>query len=767
MTNGRTDQLNAFITLLTNSVAAPDLTITVDNAPVLALPYYLVIDPLTASREYVLVTGAAGNVLTVTRSLSGTGSTTHLAGEPVVIAPMAQHFEDLWDVVDSVGGSIDHADLANVLPEQHHTKYTDGEAIAAVGPHTTLHSDLTDVAALPDAHHTRYTDPEAVSAVAAADVYVQLIGDTMGGLLILSGDPVVDLGAATKQYVDSVPIPGSLGQFALDAGTADSRPGAGLFRRNNPVPASVTFLFFDFIDDNGVDLRDETLNFKAGSVVYVTTTDGLVTEAYNVVVDAVDATTYSRVGVTFNQQVGTIAALDVCTFSIFGGGLADATYLRRDGANSPTAIIPWAGFRISGLGPGQTGTDAANLDNIDTKITTHGNIVDVHHARYTDGEADSRVTIGIDAHKADIIDPHAAAGYLTSTSADLLYVRLGGDTMTGLLVLSDDPAVDLGAATKRYVDANHIIQTTEPVSPQIGDIWVNEDTPIVGTFLLLTGGTLSGALEVQANLHISGGNDLLADGNIFQGVGFPVTPWSGATGVMLGALGSVGTQGSFGVDLAGNWSRTTTGRASLNANGQSGATNIQLLPDGRIIFGADAVYGAVNAPTTRFEIQEGLIRSHVNHRFQDGDISTPSITFQSNTGSGWRLRSGDQVAASVGGGDRMWIANDGVYIRVFQSSGGPADVEFNGSGRLDQVSSARRFKKDIEPLAAGLVDIVLEPVTFTWKDTDKKYIGFIADDLADQDERMAKFSDKGLIGNYDIRAIVAILAAKVNRLEAT
>ena len=38
----------------------------------------------------------------------------------------------------------------------------------------------------------------------ALDAKVAKAGDTMTGLLILSGDPVADLGAATKQYVDAI-----------------------------------------------------------------------------------------------------------------------------------------------------------------------------------------------------------------------------------------------------------------------------------------------------------------------------------------------------------------------------------------------------------------------------------------------------------------------------------------------------------------------------------------------------------------------------------
>ncbi len=494
MGNGRTDQLNAFITLLTNAVAAPDLTITVDTAPVLALPYYLVLDPLTPQREYVLVTGAVGSVLTVTRNLSGTGSSTHIAGEPVVMAPMAQHFEDIWDILETLGGQIDHTELTGVVTDQHHTKYTDLEAIAAVGPHTTLHTDLSDVAALPDAHHTRYTDPEAVSAVAADDAYVQLLGDTMTGLLILSGDPANVLGAATKQYVDGA-VPGESSAYQLDAGTADSRPGAGLWRRNNAVPASVTFIYWDYITSTGIDFRDELLNLGVGQTLYITSFDGLITEAYNVTVDAVDATDYARIAVTFNQQNGVLPVGEFTTFKRSGVGLGDATYLRRDGGNAPTANIPFGLNKITGLGLGADGADAANLDNIDALIVVHANLSGAHPLRYTDAEA------------------------IAAAATDTTFLALAGGTMAGNLTLATDPTLDLHAATKKYVDdnlspADHFTQVPAPLAPTIGTVWVNPDEPPEGVSLLLDGTLPMEGELLLGNNPISGVLDPTAAGDV-------------------------------------------------------------------------------------------------------------------------------------------------------------------------------------------------------------------------------------------------------------
>lgn len=49
----------------------------------------------------------------------------------------------------------------------------------------------------------QYVDAETTARIAGDNARVLKAGDTMTGLLILSGDPVTNLGAATKQYVDS------------------------------------------------------------------------------------------------------------------------------------------------------------------------------------------------------------------------------------------------------------------------------------------------------------------------------------------------------------------------------------------------------------------------------------------------------------------------------------------------------------------------------------------------------------------------------------
>ena len=65
-------------------------------------------------------------------------------------------------------GVTDHDALDGVTSSQHHVRYSDNEAIAAVGPHFSgLHSDLTDLT--PDNHHPELHDLDSHVDVAADD----------------------------------------------------------------------------------------------------------------------------------------------------------------------------------------------------------------------------------------------------------------------------------------------------------------------------------------------------------------------------------------------------------------------------------------------------------------------------------------------------------------------------------------------------------------------------------------------------------------------
>lgn len=120
---------------------------------------------------------------------------------------------------------------------------------------------------------------------------------------------------------------------------------------------------------------------------------------------------------------------------------------------------------------------------------------------------------------------------------------------------------------------------------------------------------------------------------------------------------------------------------------------------------------------------------------------------------------------------RFWVAPVAVDVRLQGAASFATTATANmaipdlGNGLIRIATSARRFKSNIED-APQLADIVLEPKTFYREDDDRELSGFIAEDLADQDERLALYDDDGEVINFSDRGVLAILAAKVNALEA-
>ena len=102
---------NAFETTLSSQLGASDLTVNVASTTGLASPCYIVIEPDSATqREYIFIdsTVASTSFTTTTadnRYLSGSAAgsgLTHPSGSKVRVAPMKQHFEDIFDALGKV-----------------------------------------------------------------------------------------------------------------------------------------------------------------------------------------------------------------------------------------------------------------------------------------------------------------------------------------------------------------------------------------------------------------------------------------------------------------------------------------------------------------------------------------------------------------------------------------------------------------------------------------------------------------------------------------
>ena len=276
-----------------------------------------------------------------------------------------------------------------------------------------LTADLSDgyVDLINSKASTTYVDAYGVTLNTAINTKVSKSGDVMTGLLILSADPVANLGAATKQYVDAAAGATTL-QGAYDGGATievvDGTPvqiysdaGADgyslLVERVGNVQSDA--MYIDSYGDNGAIYVTASQGMSVNTPGNVIVSAGADPALPDAEVNVNQSPTSSTVGISLLTRYGDITIEAADDFSILSG-------------------------------------DAFELESTAGQIT------------FTDVDVPGGVTLGELATIAYV------DGYVdTVMGAVNAKVAKAGDTMTGLLVLSADPVTALGAATKQYVDA--------------------------------------------------------------------------------------------------------------------------------------------------------------------------------------------------------------------------------------------------------------------------------------------------------------------------
>src|SRR5882762_2778417 len=130
-------------------------------------------------------------------------------------------------------------------------------------------------------------------------------------------------------------------------------------------------------------------------------------------------------------------------------------------------------------------------------------------------------------------------------------------------------------------------------------------------------------------------------------------------------------------------------------------------------------------------------------------------------GAGSNVMTGSNIICiGVAGADvsnTTWIGN--VY-GVTTQSGTTLPIIVSNDGQLGTMSSSRRFKKEIKPMASASETILaLEPVTFQYKSdtTGTPQFGLVAEDVAKIDPNLVVRDDKGEIYSVRYDAVNAML----------
>jgi hypothetical protein len=287
---------------------------------------------------------------------------------------------------------------------------------------------------------------------------VNKAGDTMTGLLLLSGDPTAPLGAATKQYVDTyvngLKVRNSVRlatTAALDASYNNGASGVGSTLTATANGALVIDTITPVAGDR-VLVKDQTNKAENGE--YIVTQVGssvspfiLTRPIYEDESNEIPGSYFFVYDGVQNIKTGWVVTVDNPSTYVIG---TNNIYINQFSGTG--SIIAGDGLvnngNIFNVVTASSSRIVVNPDSID--LATTGVIASTYNSVTVDTYG--RVTAGT--------NPTTLSGYGITDAYTKTYIdtqlatkiNKAGDTMTGILTLAGDPVANLDAATKQYVD---------------------------------------------------------------------------------------------------------------------------------------------------------------------------------------------------------------------------------------------------------------------------------------------------------------------------
>ncbi len=183
-----------------------------------------------------------------------------------------------------------------------------------------------------------------------------------------------------------------------------------------------------------------------------------------------------------------------------------------------------------------------------------------------------------------------------------------------------------------------------------------------------------------------------------------------------------------------------------------------------------AVYNPIAGNNTTISTSTALC---VNCQFQTVGTATTTIALSGVVTTAYGLQVFPPVGATTNIGAQ-------IYGTMFAPTSGTSGANQTGYWCYDTngqfirdttlcLASARRFKKDIQPLDIGLTSLLqLKPVSFYYKDPTfgaNQQMGFIADDVAstsaELNTMLVTYDTKGLIHGFDYEKFTALITKAI------
>jgi len=196
-----------------------------------------------------------------------------------------------------------------------------------------------------------------------------------------------------------------------------------------------------------------------------------------------------------------------------------------------------------------------------------------------------------------------------------------------------------------------------------------------------------------------------------------------------------------------------------------GADFVSTGPD-QFLVRAQGGVGFGRAPEDYFDVQAPF-------DFVAGDGSSQQGPFQVRLNTGTKFRVLRNGGVGVGSDfDTTGVPQNGlsvlgnIQMNTFAPAGNDALCR-NAQNRISLCSSSARYKDDIQSLGLGLETVLaLAPVAYLWTSNQQADIGFVAEDIAEIDERLVTRNSDGEIEGVRYGRLTAVLANAVQQINA-
>ena len=270
----------------------------------------------------------------------------------------------------------------------------------------------------------------------------------------------------------------------------------------------------------------------------------------------------------------------------------------------------------------------------------------------------------------------------------------------------------------------------------------------------------------------TGSNTTTGSNNTFVGTGAGSGNQTGSNNSIFGAGATFGGSGLTFATAIGSGSTVSTsnsivlGRSAdtvripggLNLSGSlnvAGGTTVNA-------FSATSIGVGTTSPTRPLHVVGETLSSGSQAGYLFSDRTTPS--------SQWLLYSnGFSARLTLGGVDKLAISATGILSTAGLAGGTSTHACWNtGTGEFANCSSSIRYKSDVSDFSTGL-EVVnrLRPVSFVWKATGKREIGFIAEETAEIEPLLTYRNKDGEIEgvSYDQISVVLVNAVKAQQAQ--